>query len=146
MTSYRDEAVAEVDPSFGVQLHHPRFIECIGAPESARLLGRSLTEWVQTMDRQDIMAAALQLQQDAGLMASNLQVLGQYVMSLNRMSSSVLRLALSPEVFPLDAVNDMATVPRVHRRWQLWDCGDHRLAQVILGRYLCHLAATVRAV
>ena len=65
MTSYRDENVAEVDPAFGVQLHHPRFIECIGAPESARLLGRSPAECVRTMDRQDIMAAALQLQRDA---------------------------------------------------------------------------------
>ena len=44
------------------------------------------------------MAAALQLQRDAGLMASVIQVLGQYVMSLNRMSSQVLHLALVPRV------------------------------------------------
>ena len=36
MTSYREEDIAEVDPTFGVQLHHPRFLECIGATESAR--------------------------------------------------------------------------------------------------------------
>ena len=48
------------------------------------------------MDRQDIMATALQLQRDAGLMASNLQVLGQYV-------------------FPSDAVNFAAPgAPRGH--------------------------------
>ena len=82
MASYLEEDIAEVDPAFGVQLHHSRFIECIGAPESAQLLGRSPAEWVQTMDKQDVMAAALQLQRDAGLMASNLQVLGQYVTSL----------------------------------------------------------------
>ena len=40
------------------------------------------------------MAADLQLQRDAALMASNLQVLGQYVTSLNQMSSEVLRLAI----------------------------------------------------
>ena len=30
MTSYREEDIAEVDPTFGVQLHHPHFLECIG--------------------------------------------------------------------------------------------------------------------
>ena len=149
MTSYQEEDAAEVDPTFCVQLHHPRFLECIGAPESARLLGRSSAEWVQTIDRQDIMAAALQLQWDAGLMASNLQVLGQYVTSLNRMSSEVLRLAFGPEVFPSDAVDNAAPVPGYIARpliWQLWDCGDHQLTRVILGRYLCHLAVTVQVV
>ena len=43
------------------------------------------------MDKQDAISAALQLQHDAGLIASNLQVLGQYVTSLNRMSSEVMR-------------------------------------------------------
>ena len=71
MTSYLEEDISEVDPVFGVQLHHPRFLECIGAPESARLLGHSPAEWVQTIDKQDVMAAALQFQRDAGLMASN---------------------------------------------------------------------------
>ena len=42
---------------------------------------------------------------DAGLMSSNLQVLGQFVTSLNRMSSEVLNLAVGPEAFPLVAVN-----------------------------------------
>ena len=36
MTSYMEEDIAEVDLAFGVQLHHPRFLECIGAPEFAR--------------------------------------------------------------------------------------------------------------
>ena len=88
----------------------PRVVECIGAPESARLLGRSLAELVQTMDRQDIMAAALQLQLD-----DDLQVLGQYVTSLSRMSEEVLRLAFGLEVFPLDMIDNAAPVPRVHR-------------------------------
>ena len=77
MTSYRKQDIAEVDPAFGVQLHHPRFLECIGAPESAHLLGRSPAEWIRSIDKQDAISAALQLQHDAGLMASNLQVLGQ---------------------------------------------------------------------
>ena len=60
-----------------------------------RSLGRAPSDWVRIMSRQDGMAAALQLQHDAGLMALNLQVLGQYVTSLNRMSTKVMRLARS---------------------------------------------------
>ena len=52
------------------------------------------------MDREHAIAAALQLQRDAGLMTSNLQVLGQFATSLNRMSFEVLRLAIDPEIFP----------------------------------------------
>ena len=52
------------------------------------------------MDREDTVAAALRLQRDAGLMTSNLQVLGQFATLLNRMSCEVLRLAIGPEVFP----------------------------------------------
>ena len=43
------------------------------------------------------MSAALQLQHDAGLILSNLQVLGQFVTSLNRMSSEVMRVAFEHE-------------------------------------------------
>ena len=75
-----------MDTSFGMQLHHLRFLECIDAPESARLLGRPLAEWLQVMDRQEVLVAAMQLQRDAGLMASNLTVLSQYVTLLRRMS------------------------------------------------------------
>ena len=44
MTTYRVADLASVDTSFGVQIHHPRFLECVGAPESARLLGHSPTK------------------------------------------------------------------------------------------------------
>ena len=59
--------------------------------------------------------AALQLQHDAGLMTSNLQVLGQFVTSLNCMSLEVMRLAFGLEVFPSEAVNVISPVPRAHR-------------------------------
>ena len=39
------------------------------------------------MNRDQAISAALQLQRDIGLIMSNLQVLGQFVTSLNRMSS-----------------------------------------------------------
>ena len=69
-------------------------------------VGSGHGDWVRIMTRQDAMAAALQLQHDADLMSSNLQVLGQYVTSLNHMSTEVMRLA-----FPSEAVDAQAPVP-----------------------------------
>ena len=65
------------------------------------------------MDRQDILAAALELQQDSGLMASNLLVLNQYVTSLHHMSTEVLHLVFGQELFPSQAVDEVAPLPRV---------------------------------
>ena len=46
ITSYTGPAVADTNPAFGLQLHHPHFLEFIGAPESARLLYHSPSFWV----------------------------------------------------------------------------------------------------
>ena len=81
MTSYDRAEVADVDPAYGLQLHHPRFLEYVGAPESTRLLTRVPGHWVRTMEREEAVTAALPLQHDAGLITSNLQVLGQSVTS-----------------------------------------------------------------
>ena len=91
------------------------FLECVGAPESARLLGRPPSEWLQVMNRRDALFAALQLQRDAGLMSSNLTVLHQYAISLHRMSTEVLNSLFGREYFPSGAVDDAAPVPRVLR-------------------------------
>ena len=53
MTTYREADLASFDTSFDVQIHHPRFLECVGAPESDRLLGRPPAEWLSVMDRRD---------------------------------------------------------------------------------------------
>ena len=85
MTSYDAESDG---PNFasehGVQLHDPRLLEYVGAPESARLTSRSPEYWVHHMGREKALSAALQLQHDAGLILSNVQVLQQLVTSLNR--------------------------------------------------------------
>ena len=60
-------------------------------------------------------ATALHLQRDAGLMSSNLQVLGLFVTSLNRMSSKILCMAVGPEVFPSAMMDVVSPVPRVPR-------------------------------
>ena len=66
MTFYDSAEVAGVDPAYGLQLHHPRFLKYVGAPESARLLTRTPEHWVHTMDMDVGVAAALQLQRGRG--------------------------------------------------------------------------------
>ena len=79
ITSYTGPDVADTNPAFGLQLHHPRFLEFIGAPESARLLYHSPSFWVDQLGEEDAMAAAVNLQRDAGIMLSNLQILLQLI-------------------------------------------------------------------
>ena len=79
MTSYDIADRTDVDPAYGLHLHDPRFLEYVGAPESARLLSRAPGYWLHHMNRDQAISAALQLQCDAGLMMSNLQVLGQFL-------------------------------------------------------------------
>ena len=77
-----------------------------------------------------MLAAALQLQHDAGLILSNVQVLQQFVTSLNRTSSEVMRVAFGRAPFPADAMQQVVQSYRVRRRliiWRPWDCGG-RLA------------------
>ena len=115
LTSYDQAELADVDPAYGLQLHHPRFLEYIGAPESAHLLSLPPGHWLRTMDREEAVMAALQLQHGVGLMMSNLQALGQFVMSLNHMSSEVMWLAFGQARFPSDAVQAVSPSPRVRR-------------------------------
>ena len=109
ITSYTGLAVADTNPAFGIQLHHTRFF--IGVLEFARLLFRSPTFWIQNMDMEDAVAAAVNLQRDAGPML-NLQILCQFVTSLQRMSSEVLSLALGQVVFPSQEVAALSPAPR----------------------------------
>ena len=95
MTTYHEHDLASVDTHFSVHIHHPRFLECVGAPQSARLLGRPPVEWLQVMDRRDGLIAAVQLQWDTGLTASNRTVLNQYVVALHHMSMEVMQCVLS---------------------------------------------------
>ena len=74
----------DFSPAYGVQLHDPRLLEYVGAPESARLLTRSPEYWLHHMGREKTHSAALQLQHDAGLILSNVQVLQQLVTALNK--------------------------------------------------------------
>ena len=96
MTSYNEaHGGPDFTPAYGIQLHDPRLLEYVGAPESARLLSRSPEYWLH---HEKTLSAALQLQHDAGLILSNVQVLQQFVTALNRTSSEVMRVAFSRTV------------------------------------------------
>ena len=103
--------MVDADTTYGLQLHHPRFLEFIGAPESARLLNHSPSFWVDRLGQESAMAAALNLQRDAGFMMSNLQILAQFVMSLHRMSSEMLSIGVDHVVFPVEEVDKLSVMP-----------------------------------
>ena len=114
MTSYDPEKGGpDFSPAYGVQLHDPRLLEYVGAPESARLLSRS-EYWVQHMGREKTLSAAFQLQHDAGLILSNVQVL-QLVTALNGASSNVMRAVRGRQPFPTHAMQHMLPSYRVRR-------------------------------
>ena len=94
MTSYDDrDNRDDLDPAYGIHLHDPRMMEYMGAPESARLLGRSPEYWLEHMGRDRAMAAVLRLHHDASLDMTNVQVMSQFVTSLNRTAPSVKSVA-----------------------------------------------------
>ena len=103
------------NPAYGLQLHHLRFLELVGAPESARLLDRAPLYWVEEMGKERAMVAAATLQRDAGVMLSNLQILSQFPMALNRMSFSMMVLGLDRSVFPAAEVDALSPAPHVRR-------------------------------
>ena len=115
MTSYTGTALMDADAAYGLQLHHPRFLEFIGSPESARLLNHSPSFWVNRLGEECAMAAAVNLQRDAGLMMSNLQILAQFVTSLHRMSSEMMSTGVGHVVFSVEEVENLSTIPRAQR-------------------------------
>ena len=115
MTSYDAADRPDLNPAYGLHLHDPLFLEYVGAPESARLLSRTPDYWLHHMTRDQAISAALQLQRDAGLIMSNLQVLEQFVTSLNQISSKVMCLVFGQEPYPLEAIQSVALSPRVRR-------------------------------
>ena len=116
MTSYEERMnVSDMDPSYGIHMHDPRVIEYMGAPESARLLGRTPEYWLEHMGRERTIQAALPLHHDASLIMTNIQVMSQLATSFSRAASEVMRTVHDREPFPTDAV-DLVTPGRRVRR------------------------------
>ena len=116
MTSYdQDSGGPDFSLAYGIQLHDPRLLEYVGAPESARLLSRSPEYWLHHLGHDKMLGATLQLQHNAGLILSNVQVLQQFVTSLNWASSEVMRVAFGRAPFPADAIQQVVPSYRVRR-------------------------------
>ena len=103
------------NPAYGLQLHHPRFLEFVGAPESARLLDCSPTFWVDRLGKEQAMEAAINLQRDAGIMLSNLQILSQFATVLHRMSFQMMVLGIGQSLFLRAEVDYLSPAPQAAR-------------------------------
>ena len=111
----------DFNPAYGIHLHDPRLLEYVDASESVPLLSRSPKYWLHHMGREKMLSAALQLQHDTGLILSNIQVLHQFVTSLNRMSSTGSRFRrIRCRMWRRLIVFDGR-----HITWLPWDCGVH---------------------
>ena len=116
MTSYDAESDGpNFSPEHGVQLTDPRFLEYVRAPESAQLMSRNPEYWVHHMGVENALSAALQLQHDAGLVLSNVQVLQQLVTLMCRTSSDVLLAVHGRQAFPSSVVQRVMPSYRVCR-------------------------------
>ena len=93
-----------------------------GLPGSAYQItsytGPSVAFWVQRLGEDDAVAAAINLQRDAGVMLSNLQIHSQFVTSLRRMSTEMLNLGMGHVVFPSQEVVALSPMPRAPRAAQ----------------------------
>ena len=96
---------------FGLPVHHLRFLEWIGVPQSAYLLEMGAGRWVDHLSRDEAVAAAVQLQRDVGLMQTNLDNLDQYSLALQ--GTKLIEVCLGARPFPTEEVAAGALSPRV---------------------------------
>ena len=109
-TTYRVSDYAEPTGDYGLLLNHPRFVEWIGVPQLAGLLELSGGQWVDKPSRDQ---AAVHLQRDVGLMQTNVDVLDQYTLSLQKAASRIIDHCLGPYEFPAAEIATGALRPRV---------------------------------
>ena len=115
ITTYRVSEYAEPVADYGLPLHHPRFVEWIGVPQSARLIELSGRQWVSKLSRDQAITAAVHLQRDVGLMQTNVDVLDQYALSLQKATSRIIDNCLGPCMYPAAEVATGILGPRVRR-------------------------------
>ena len=83
-TTYLSADYTRPTGEFGVQLHHPWFLEWVDTPESASLLDMGPGRWLHSLSREQAIDATHQLHRDVCLMTTNLD---QYVLCLQGMAS-----------------------------------------------------------
>ena len=111
-TTYHVSDYAEPAGEYGLLLNHPRFVEWIGVPQSARLLELSGRQWIDKLSRDQAVSAAVHLQRDVVLMQTNV-VLDQYALYLQKAASRIINLCLGPCAYPAAEIATGALGPRV---------------------------------
>ena len=96
-SEYGGQPFSDGNPAFGLQLHHPRFLEFVGAPESARLLDCSPTFWVDHLGKEQAMAAGC----------------GHYVVQSS--DSVTVRHVVTQDVIPNDGLGHMTVAVSADR-------------------------------
>ena len=84
-------------------------------PQSAGLLELSGRQRVDKRSRDQAVAAAVHLQRDVGLMQTNVDVLDQYALSLQKAASRIIDRCLGPCEYPAAEIPTGALGPRVCR-------------------------------
>ena len=115
VATYRVSDYEEPVGDYGLPLNHPRFVEWIGVPQSAGLIELSGRQWVNKLSRDQAITAAVHLQRDVGLMQTNVDVLDQYVLSLQKAASRIIDNCLGPCLYPAAEIAMGALGPRVRR-------------------------------
>ena len=84
-------------------------------------------QWVERLSRNEAVTAAVHLQRDVGLMQTNVDVLDQYALSLQKVASRIIDTCLSPSKYPASEVETGTLGPRVYRaakQMESMGCGD----------------------
>ena len=105
-TTSHTSAYAAPVGDYGFPLHHPRFVEWIEFSGS---------QWVAKLSRDQAVMAAIHLQRNVGLMQTNVDVLDQYALSLQKAASRMIDNCLGPCMYPADEVATGALGPRIRR-------------------------------
>ena len=114
-TTHSAENHAIPEGGLGVPLNHSRFLEWLGAPDSAWLLEMSPGHWCDTLSRDQAMSAAMQLHRDACLMQTNLDILDQYALALHGTASKMLQKTIGGAPYPRAEVAFAAPGPHARQ-------------------------------
>ena len=79
------------------------------------LLELSGRQWVNHLSMDQAVIAAVHLQRDVGLMQTNVDVLDQYTLSLQKAASRIIDNCLGPSKYPASDVEMGTLGPRIYR-------------------------------
>ena len=83
------------------------------SPTVAGLVEFSGSQWVDKLSRDQAVTAAIHLQCDVGLLQTNVDVLDQYALSLQKAASRMIDNCLGPCMYPAEEVAAGALGPRI---------------------------------